>query len=89
MSKKKKSEGGPGPSLFSEAEGGWEGGGTRVTARFRLSIVASGRRRRILKIGACGAACGPCQEAGNCQWFFWDGGPEGEPGHRQAHNHGH
>jgi hypothetical protein len=37
------------PSLFSEAEGGWEEGGTRVTARSRLSIVAGGRLQRILE----------------------------------------
>jgi hypothetical protein len=49
-------------------------GGTRVTARSLLSIVAGGRRRRILKdteqIGACGAAGGPCGEAGDRRWFL-------------------
>jgi hypothetical protein len=37
---------GPDPFLFSEAEGGWEEGDTRVTVRSRLSIVAGGRRQK-------------------------------------------
>jgi hypothetical protein len=34
---------GPDPPLFSEAEKGWEEGGTRVTARSRLSIGFLGK----------------------------------------------
>ena len=46
------------PSLFSEAEGGWEEVGTRVTARSRPSIVAGGRR--------------PCQNYGFMARIFVD-----------------
>ena len=44
VSKKGFSMTGPDPSLFSEAEGGWEKGGTRVTAR---GPCGPGRRRPI------------------------------------------
>ncbi len=30
-------------------------------------------------IGACGAAGGPCQETGDCQWFFGKEVPKGSP----------
>jgi hypothetical protein len=70
---------GPYPHSLVKRRGGGEEEVTRVTARSRLSIVAGGRRQRILKIGACGAAGGPCGEAGDCQWFFGKAVPKGSP----------
>ena len=86
---------GPDPSLFSEAEG-WEEVGTRVTARSRLSILAGGHRQRILENRSLLHCWWPLPGGGglpimknNCQWFFWEGCPEGESCHKQAQSHGH
>jgi hypothetical protein len=54
---------GPDPSLFSEAEGGWEERGTRVTVRSSVIIVACARaphtqcpvRFQVLEGGAEGS----------------------------------
>ena len=54
---------GPDPFLFSEAEGGWEEGGTRVTVRsrlVRLIIVACGPR-----------SLGPLTHNVQCGFRFW------------------
>jgi hypothetical protein len=75
---------GPYPHSLVKRRGGGGEEVTRDTARSRLSIVAGGRRQRILKIGACGAASGPCGEAGDCQWFFGKAVPSLWQRHRRA-----
>jgi hypothetical protein len=46
------------------------------------------------KCGHCQIQCiaksnQPCSQKPLAANGFWEGGPEGEPGHRQAHSHGH
>jgi hypothetical protein len=62
-----------------------------VTARSRLSIVAGGRRQRIQQNRRLRRLCcrWPFRGGGGLPMGFWEGSPEGEPGDRQAHSHGH
>jgi hypothetical protein len=61
----------------------------RVTARCRLSIVAGGRRQRILQNGSLRRCQWPLRGGGGLPMGFWEGSAEGKPGGRQAHSHGH